>query len=370
MSDGVAANGDRADVEIPGLQSGVEITGLHKSFGHHPVLSGVDLSVPPGSITAILGPSGSGKTTLLRILAGFARPDRGTITVGSRQVDGPGRHISPSAWGVGYVPQEGCLFPHLDVRANVGFGLPRSSRRRRVAELLESTGLTGLAARFPHQLSGGQQQRVALARALAPRPSLVLLDEPFSSLDAALRTSVRVDVVELLKDAEVTCVIVTHDQDEALSMADQVAVLRHGRIAQAARPLDLYTHPSDAEVARFVGDANLIDGVVRAGQVDTVFGALPCGPVAGAVDGTRMTVMVRPEQIEVVAGPTGDTLEGVVGDWEFHGHDAIFNVVPSDPAFPARLSVRCIGSARLAPGTTVALRATGPVVAWPQPVGC
>src|SRR5450755_4938467 len=178
------------------------VTGLTKAFGSHPVLTGLDLTIPPGSLTAILGPSGSGKTTLLRILAGFDQADAGSVTIGGTTVDGPGVHVPPERRRIGYVPQEGSLFPHLTVAANVGFGLPRPQRRGPlIAELLEAVGLSGLGPRYPHQLSGGQQQRVALARALAIRPKIVLLDEPFASLDAHLRASIRADVQRIFRAA-------------------------------------------------------------------------------------------------------------------------------------------------------------------------
>ena len=213
---------------------------LHKSFGTHPVLTGLDLNVPAGSFTAILGSSGSGKTTLLRLLAGFDRPDRGVLKIGERVVDGAGVHVQPELRRIGYVPQEGGLFPHLTVAANVGFGLSRTARRGRVRELLELVGLTDLGRRYPHQLSGGQQQRVALARALAIEPEVVLLDEPFASLDAHLRASVREEVQRILRASATTTLLVTHDQDEALSLSDRVAVLRDGKIAQHATPQELY----------------------------------------------------------------------------------------------------------------------------------
>src|SRR5579871_3541344 len=215
----------------------VAVTGLHKAFGAHPVLTGVDLEVPAGSLTAILGPSGSGKTTLLRLLAGFDRADAGTITIGDGLVDGSGVYVAPERRRIGYVPQEGSLFPHLTVEANVGFGLSARDRRTGRAEtMLEMVGLGGLGRRYPHQLSGGQQQRVALARALAIEPAVVLLDEPFSSLDASLRASVRSEVRDVLREACTTTILVTHDQDEALSLADRVAVLRDGVIVQEAAP--------------------------------------------------------------------------------------------------------------------------------------
>src|SRR5579863_440465 len=254
----------------------VAVNGLYKAFGTHAVLTGVDLEVQAGSLTAILGPSGSGKTTLLRLLAGFERADAGTIRIGDGLVDGHGVYVAPERRRIGYVPQEGSLFPHLTVEANVGFGLAARERRGgRVAGMLGLVGLGGLGQRYPHQLSGGQQQRVALARALAIEPAVVLLDEPFASLDAHLRASVRADVQQIFRAAGTTAVLVTHDQDEALAIADRVAVLRDGRIAQYSAPAELYSRPVDSGLARFVGDANLLDGIRRAGLVDTVLGQLP-----------------------------------------------------------------------------------------------
>ena len=205
-----------------------------KHFGSTPVLDDVDLTVPDASITAVLGASGSGKTTLLRLIAGLDRVDTGWITIGGRVVDDGDISVDAQHRGVGYVPQDGALFPHLTVAGNIGFGIPRSERAR-VADLVEMVGLEGLAGRYPHQLSGGQQ-RVALARALAIRPSVVLLDEPFSSLDASLRAGLRRDVARVLTSTGTTTVLVTHDQDEALAMADHIAVLQDGRVVAAAEP--------------------------------------------------------------------------------------------------------------------------------------
>jgi iron(III) transport system ATP-binding protein len=345
------------------------VTGLHKAFGDHPVLTGVDLEVPVGQLTAILGPSGSGKTTLLRVLAGFERADAGTVTIGDVIVDGPGVHVAPERRQIGYVPQEGSLFPHLTVAANIGFGLQARQRRGPViAELLEAVGLAGLGKRYPHQLSGGQQQRVALARALAIRPKIVLLDEPFASLDAHLRASVRADVQRLLAEAGITGILVTHDQDEALSTADRVAVLRHGRIAQCAAPQDLYDRPADADIARFIGDANLIDGVIDTDTVDTILGKLPVEPAClPALSSDKATVLIRPEQVEL-AGPgprEGRELAGHVVAYGYHGHDAVIHVRPDlDTAAPT-IIVRTLGGQQLPPGSPVILRARGPVLAWP-----
>jgi iron(III) transport system ATP-binding protein len=377
----------------------LSITGLHKAFGPHPVLTGVDLDVPAGAFTAILGPSGSGKTTLLRLLAGFEQADAGTIRIGDRVVDGPGTaHMPPERRHIGYVPQEGALFPHLTVAANVGFGLPAKERRSsRTGELLDAVGLGGLGNRYPHQLSGGQQQRVALARALAIRPDLVLLDEPFASLDAHMRASVRADVQQICVSAGTTAILVTHDQDEALSMADRVAVLREGRIVQYAAPEELYMRPADPALARFVGDANLIDGRLVGGDgsaggwqhgadtpagllqhpgqvVDTVLGRLTVAASghASAPDGGAVTVLIRPEQLEIserqlaaAAGSQGSgCLSGRVVACEYYGHDAVLRVQPDDAAEGRTVIVRTSGGPQLLPGALVFVRARGPVVAW------
>jgi len=372
------------------------VTGLYKAFGAHPVLAGLDLEVPAGSLTAILGPSGSGKTTLLRLLAGFERADAGLVTIGDTVVDGPGVHLAPERRRIGYVPQEGSLFPHLTVAANVGFGLPSRERRgRRTAELLEAVGLDGLGQRYPHQLSGGQQQRVALARALAIRPAVVLLDEPFASLDAHLRASVRADVQQVFRTAGTTAVLVTHDQDEALSTADRVAVLRDGKIAQCAAPQDLYARPVDADLARFIGDANLLEGKLDAGVVETLLGRLPVASNGSAPAAPGLvTVLIRPEQVELVepvgrigpVGPVGQVgqiglqvadaagpacLAGRVVSYGYHGHDAVVHVQPSAgagaDAAGQTIIVRTVGGHDLPPGSPVTLRAHGPVLAWPAP---
>jgi iron(III) transport system ATP-binding protein len=289
------------------------VTDLHKAFGDQPVLRGVELTVPAGSLTAVLGASGSGKTTLLRIIAGFERPDRGSLTVGGTVLDDDRHHVRPQNRRIGYVAQEGSLFPHLTVEANVGFGLPRPARRgSRVSDLIDAVGLTGLGERYPHQLSGGQQQRVALARSLAVGSEIVLLDEPFNTLDANLRASIRADVHSILREAGTTGVLVTHLQDEALSKADMVAVNRSGVIVQFAPPADLYEHPVDADLASFVGDANLIDGETDGDFVDTPFGRLAVRGASSAGHRGRVTVMIRPEQVDVNGGQNGAGVPGRV----------------------------------------------------------
>jgi len=346
------------------------VAGLYKAFGPHPVLTGVDLAVPAGSLTAILGPSGSGKTTLLRLLAGFEHADAGTITIGDAVVDdGRRTRVPPERRRIGYVPQEGALFPHLSVAANVAFGLPARERRNgKPEQLLATVGLDGLGKRYPHQLSGGQQQRVALARALAIEPAVLLLDEPFASLDAHLRASVRADVQRILHERGTTAILVTHDQDEALSVADRVAVLRDGAIAQYAAPEDLYTRPADPELACFIGDANLLAGQHVAGSVQTVLGLLPLLPSEpGFPPAGRVTVLVRPEQIEL--GRAGDRAGGEVParvlSYGYHGHDAVVRVQPEQGADGKPILVRVLGGQRQLPaGAPVTLLARGPVIAW------
>jgi iron(III) transport system ATP-binding protein len=366
----------------------VVVEGLSKSFGNRLVLAGVDLEVPEGSLTAVLGPSGSGKTTLLRIIAGFERPSAGSVTLGGAVVEAGRCHVPPEARRIGYVPQEGALFPHLDARANVAFGLPRRERRGPRAEaLLALVGLAGQGHLYPHQLSGGQQQRVALARALAIQPRLVLMDEPFSSLDPALRSEVRADVVRVLTRTGTTAVLVTHDQDEALSVADRVAVLRDGRVAQCAAPEELYYRPLDPALARFVGDANILPGRTRHGMVETAIGLLAvgtgpggagagragaggAGAGGGASDGQEVMVLVRPEQLHLE--PDGRGPVGRVAECRFYGHDTLVTVEVGPDGAGMALQVRLPGRTDgpgggrpLQAGSPVGLSVSGPVMAWP-----
>ncbi|HET8640919.1 MAG TPA: ABC transporter ATP-binding protein [Pseudonocardiaceae bacterium] len=338
------------------------VRGLTKSFGALSVLRGVDLTVPQGSLAAVLGPSGCGKTTLLRIVAGFDNPDAGEVVVGGRPVAGRGRPVPPERRSVGVVPQEGALFPHLSVAANVGFGLPRGrSSRARVDEMLELVGLGGLGSRMPNELSGGQQQRVAVARALAPAPALVLLDEPFSALDTGLRAAVREDVRVALHSANATAVLVTHDQQEALSMATLVAVLQGGRIVQAAPPADLYTRPADLDVASFVGEAVVLPATLRRdGTAECTLGAVP---VAGGshADATTGTVLLRPEQI--VLGPAGTGVPARVTGVHFYGHDTLVELAVRDAG---RLVARTLGHQRLNLDDEVGLTVTGDASFFPR----
>ena len=300
----------------------LRISGVAASYGGQPVLHGLDLVVPSGTTSAILGASGCGKTTMLRVVAGFQHADEGVVQLGDRTVAGPGVWVAPEKRGIGYVAQEGNLFPHLTVGANVSYGLGRSARRagERVGELLELVGLSpDLAARRPDQLSGGQQQRVALARALARRPTVVLLDEPFSSLDAGLRSATREAVAEALAHEDVTVVLVTHDQAEALSFADQVAIMHDGRFSQVGTPSEVYGTPADRHAAAFLGDAVFLRGNADGTDVSTALGLLAVHQPApaGTVD-----VLIRPEQIQLRDMAPGIPCAEVLSTTYF-GHDAL-----------------------------------------------
>jgi len=363
-------------------RASIEVDSLRKSFGTAEVLRGVRLAVQPGSVLAILGPSGCGKTTLLRTIAGLERPDAGSIRLDGVQVAGPATHVPPERRRIGMVFQDWALFPHLTVAQNVAYGLTRAERRlvgrsgrarrtgragragargtSRVDEVLDMVGLGGLGPRHPGTLSGGQQQRVALARALAPRPAVLLLDEPFSNLDAALRAHVRAEVARLLDDLGVTAVFVTHDQDEALLLGDEVAVMRDGLVAQQAAPSDLYARPATPWVASFVGDANLVPGVASGDSAATALGPIPLdNPAHGEV-----SVLVRPEDLALDT-PSDDGVSVTVERREYYGHDTVYAVrVLEGPA--AR--VRAAAAPRFRPGDAAGLRYTGPpTVAFAAP---
>ncbi len=343
---------------------------IAKSYGSRPVLSDVDLVVPEGTLTAILGASGSGKTTLLRIVIGFIAPDRGKVEVGGRSVAEAGRvHVPADKRAIGYVAQEGALFPHLTVVENVGFGLARHERKHasRSREALELVGLDeSYAPRRPHELSGGEQRRVSLARALAPRPRLVLLDEPFSGLDAHLRAETREAVSRALEAAGATAVLVTHDQAEALSTGREVGVLRAGRLVQTASPATLYRDPVDLDVARFVGDAVVLPGNAHSHEVECVLGrfAIRGGPREGAVE-----VMIRPEQVRFVpvgpeAGGAGSPRAEVVSHI-YNGPDTTVRLLLDDAARTPVLA-RTLELDVPAVGQTVEIDVSGPVATYPS----
>ncbi len=334
--------------------------GVTKRFGPVLAVDAVDLEIARGEFVALLGPSGCGKTTLLRIIAGLERADGGTVAVGGTVVDGPEGQLPPERRSVGMVFQAYALFPHLDVAANLAFGLReggQADRDERVTEVLELVGLAGLGRRMPAELSGGQQQRVALARALAPRPSLLLLDEPFSSLDAAMRGSVREDVRRILKEAGQTALLVTHDQEEALSITDRVAVMFDGALHQFAEPRRLYRAPATREVASFIGDAVLLDGRRAASfLVDSPIGRLATDE---PVDADEVAVVLRPESVELRRASDGIAL---VRHVTFHGHDALVEVELEDGTL---VRARCGPELDLQRGDRVRPSVTGPVVTFP-----
>ncbi|MBW3546734.1 MAG: ABC transporter ATP-binding protein [Actinobacteria bacterium] len=335
----------------------VEVRGLSKTFGSVAALRDVSLRAAPGSVLALLGPSGCGKTTLLRSIAGLEAPDAGEIVVGGRLLTSDRGSVPPEQRQVGMVFQDWALFPHLDVGANVGYGLSRAERRSgRVEEALALVGLTGLAGRPPGTLSGGQQQRVALARALAPRPSVLLLDEPFSNLDTSLRVQVRAEVHRLLAELEITTVFVTHDQEEAFVLGDEVVVLRDGAVEQQGAPSELYASPASAWVAAFVGDANLMAGEADGAWARTAVGAVPLtAEAAGPVQ-----VLVRPESLRV--GP-GDG--GAVEVVEFYGHDSVYEIALDSGL---HLRARVAGAPGVGRGQRVGVSYVGPPTAtWPAP---
>jgi iron(III) transport system ATP-binding protein len=331
----------------------VELENVTKRFGpdRSPATDGLSFTVESGRIVALLGPSGCGKTTTLRLIAGFETPDQGRIAIAGRTVADAERgiHVEPEARGVGVVFQDYALFPHLTTAQNVGFGLERAgreARRARVARVLDLVGLTDFAGRYPHELSGGQQQRVAVARALAPAPSLILLDEPFSNLDADLRAQMRDEVEKILRATGTTAIFVTHDQEEAFVFADQVGVLHGGRLAQIGAPEVIYHNPATPFVAEFVGAADFLPGLVTAQGVVTEIGvfANPNGRAAGA----RVSVMIRPDDVTFIPDPAGDA---VIVRRYFRGSESLYclglpsghrvhSSQPSSAAYPNGLRVR------------------------------
>ncbi|WP_081709995.1 ABC transporter ATP-binding protein [Arthrobacter sp. 35W] len=360
----------------------LDIADVAKSFGSQPVLKGVNLSVLKGGTTAIVGPSGSGKTTLLRLIAGFEHPDAGRIDVNGSTVAGADQWVPAHKRQVGYVAQDGALFPHLSVGQNVAFGLEgarrdggRRAEKTRVAELLEMVSLDpSMAKRRPHQLSGGQQQRVALARALAREPELMLLDEPFSALDAGLRVATRRAVASVLKEAGITTILVTHDQSEALSFADQVAIMRGGRLVQVGNPFVVYTRPVDRPTAEFLGDAVILDAWMEGSLATCALGGIPVRrpPVQG-----RVQLMLRPEQIRIAAdGP----ISGVVLQTDYFGPETMVRIRLADnPTLAGRtganglrhtaggevITIRHWNASIAKPGTELFLRVVGEGVAFP-----
>lgn len=357
--DRVDAAATGAAAEDPGTGTVLRMRGVTRRFGDTVAVDGLDLDVRRGELLALLGPSGCGKTTALRLIAGLDVPDAGTIEVRGRVVADGGRAVPAEQRHLGMVFQDYALFPHLDVGANVAYGLDRRApgTHDAVRRALALVGLDGLGDRRPAALSGGQQQRVALARALAPSPDLVLLDEPFSNLDAALRDSVRTEVRDILRRAGATALFVTHDQDEALSLADRVAVMRFGRLHQLDTPRQLYHRPATRFVAEFVGDADVLAGT-RAGQrlVDTPIGRLGTVERLGTA---QVAVVVRPEAVRV---RRHGAINATVADVVFFGHDQLLTL---DLDGGATLRSRTTSQVEVTPGDRVAVGVDGKVMTYP-----
>jgi iron(III) transport system ATP-binding protein len=335
----------------------VHCQNVSKTFGEVLAVAGVNLALRKGQFLALLGPSGCGKTTTLRLMAGFDAPDAGVIEIGGQVVSGQGRFIPPEQRSVGMVFQEYALFPHMTVADNVAYGIPKGmNKKERLQEALRLVGLVELSRRMPYELSGGQQQRVALARALAPQPQLVLLDEPFSNLDTGLRTQVRAEVRQILRQAQATAIFVTHDQEEALSLADEVAVMLEGRIVQTDTPQKLYRRPISKEVAIFLGGANFLPGQAGGGQVTCELGQLPTSSIhTGPVE-----VMLRPEDLITIPSPTGFA---EIIERDYFGHDQLLKLrLPSG----IQLQSRLLGSeGDFYPGQRIDLKVRDNVVAFP-----
>ena len=338
--------------------SAIRCEHVTRRFGEAVALDDFDLDVEEGSILSLLGPSGCGKTTALRVIAGFETPDAGSVTIRDRVVVDTAVNIPPDKRKVGMVFQDYALFPHLSVAANVGFGVDNGRRSHRTDEVLELVGLSGFADRMPHELSGGEQQRVALARALAPYPDVVLLDEPFSNLDAPQRDRMRREVRRILAEAGATAIFVTHDQEEALAVADVVAVMRNGSVLQVGSPPEIYNRPADPWVAGFLGDSVVVAGESSIGQVTTPLGVFPHrGTEQGPVQ-----VMIRPEWIHPRADEQGTA---TVIDREYYGHDQMLLLeLPDGQRIQSRIGPRPI----LTAGERVML-GIDEVVVYPVPDG-
>jgi len=338
----------------------LELHGICKSFGSQRALTDIHLSVPTGSRTVIVGPSGSGKTTLLRMIAGFEFSDAGRLTLDGQVLADATQAVPAHRRQIGYVPQDGALFPHMTVADNIGFGLPAKgkSRHDRIAELMDSVALdANMARRWPHELSGGQQQRVALARALAQQPRLMLLDEPFSALDTGLRSAMRKMVARLLSQAGITALLVTHDQSEALSFADQLAVMRQGRLVQSGHPMDMYQYPVDEQTALFLGDAVVMPARIKAGWAECELGLIETNSPANH-DTAR--IMLRPEQVHL-STTVATGCRGVVTEREFGGNTCTLTVVLDARGDQAgrTILVRSSGLQAPAAGSVVHLSTTG-----------
>jgi len=309
---------------------------LDRRYGETYALRDVSLAIAPGEVVCLLGPSGCGKTTLLRIAAGIERPTAGRVLINGQEVAGPSRFVPPEERSVGLMFQDFALFPHLTILQNVAFGLkalPRREAEREARAMLSRVGLAHLGNQYPHILSGGQQQRVALARAIVPRPAVVLMDEPFSGLDVQLRDSMQEETLALLRETRATSVIVTHHPEEAMRLADRIAVLRQGRLVQVGSAEDLYAHPTSLFVARLFSEINEIAYTVRSGEIATPIGRLPA---PGIGNGEIAILSIRERCIRV--GEPGQGLPGRILHTKFLGDIALLEV--GVQGFDAPLRIR------------------------------
>lgn len=334
------------------------VKSITKEFATTPVVKDVSFTVYPGEIFALLGPSGCGKTTTLRVIAGFETADTGSISMAERTLVDSNTHVPPESRGIGFVFQDYALFPHKNVFENVAFGLrkvPKKIRVERASEVLEMVGLTNLHSRLPHHLSGGEQQRVALARAIIARPKLLLLDEPFSSLDPGLRQSTREEVRALLKAEGISAVLVTHAQEEALSFAERLGVMKEGTLEQIGTPEAVYRHPKTAYVADFLGQTNFVRADVKDGVAETPFGRVK---VDGAENGNAL-LSIRPECLTMTASDaqSGMMKSGRVVGQAFKGHDFTYRVEMEGQAYFVQTDYRCPFQV----GDTVVLKAESAV---------
>jgi iron(III) transport system ATP-binding protein len=312
------------------------LRGITHDYDGAPSVRGVDLDVEPGEIVCLLGRSGCGKTTLLRIAAGLERPVGGSVLINDLEVAGPGVHLAPEKRGVGLMFQDYALFPHMSVLANVMFGLrdiPRAAAEREARRILGRVGLERHAADYPHALSGGEQQRVALARAIVPRPSVLMMDEPFSGLDRRLRESVREETLAVLRETRVTAIIVTHDPEEAMRLGDRIGLMREGRLVQIGTAEDLYERPVDLAAASFFCDVNQLEGTVREGMLATVLGSFRAD---GLREGTPAVAAIRPQGIRL--GPSGTP--GKVLSRHFLGEVAQVDIAVQGIDLPVRARLR------------------------------
>ena len=347
---------DTIDVMVPSSRKGLEVDSVYKKIDSRPILLGIDLKIDPGESVTLLGPSGCGKTTLLRVIAGLERPEAGAVRLGDQTLSDPHSFMPPEKRQIGMVFQDWALFPHLDVAHNVSYGLAKDNENREtiVENILEMVGLSGLGSRMPSTLSGGEKQRVAIARSLAPQPHVLLLDEPFSNLDTSLRASVRSETRSLLRDLGMTTLFVTHDQEEAFILSDEIAVMDSGVIRQQASPHEIYERPHDLWVAAFIGNANLLPGLAEGTTAQTVLGAIP---LAKSAFGPQ-TLLLRPEQIHLEPGSSAQ-----VKRVEFYGHGCTYWIDFNG----TELIVRSTSKPSFTSGETVALTYQGPgVAAYPK----